>query len=197
VTIPAEPLSAVPLDLAFALDASLPPSMLQPFGAAASASEGEAFWSRRLGCWLAQLRSELPEVLRAASYSLGLRLTDDGGITPLNEQWRHHSGPTDVLAFAAQEQAPPAGEGTDREALGEHRGLREPVPLELGDIIISIETAARQAQTMGQAPGWEILFLASHGLLHLLGWDHPDEQTLAAMLERQERLIALDGEGLP
>jgi probable rRNA maturation factor len=37
----------------------------------------------------------------------------------------------------------------------------------------------------------ELLFLASHGLLHLLGWDHPDDQQLAAMLERQQRLLAL------
>jgi probable rRNA maturation factor len=65
--------------------------------------------------------------------------------------------------------------------------------MELGDIVISLETAVRQAGTIGQEPDREILFLASHGLLHLLGWDHPDGETLAAMLERQERLIGAPG----
>ena len=94
----------------------------------------------------------------------------------LNEQWRGKPGPTDVLAFAAQEEAPPltALDGT----------------LELGDIIISLDTAARQAAAAGQDLQEELLFLASHGLLHLLGWDHPDQASLQAMLARQERLVA-------
>ena len=63
-------------------------------------------------------------------------------------------------------------------------------PLELGDIVISLETAARQAAAAGTSLEAELLFLASHGLLHLLGWDHPDEASLSAMLARQEALIA-------
>jgi probable rRNA maturation factor len=62
--------------------------------------------------------------------------------------------------------------------------------LELGDIVISLETAARQAGEHGQSLERELLFLASHGVLHLLGWDHPDAASLAAMLNRQERLLA-------
>jgi rRNA maturation RNase YbeY len=62
--------------------------------------------------------------------------------------------------------------------------------LELGDIVISLDTAARQAPEHGHSLERELLFLASHGLLHLLGWDHPDGASLAAMLERQERLLA-------
>jgi rRNA maturation RNase YbeY len=62
-------------------------------------------------------------------------------------------------------------------------------PLELGDIVISLETAARQAEAGGTGLEAELLFLASHGLLHLLGWDHPDEPSLTAMLARQETLI--------
>ena len=61
--------------------------------------------------------------------------------------------------------------------------------LELGDIVISLDTAARQAPEHGHSLERELLFLASHGLLHLLGWDHPDDASLAAMLERQERLL--------
>jgi len=68
-------------------------------------------------------------------------------------------------------------------------GETDDEPLELGDIVISLETAARQAETGGTDLEAELLFLASHGLLHLLGWDHPDEPSLTAMLARQEALI--------
>jgi probable rRNA maturation factor len=67
----------------------------------------------------------------------------------------------------------------------------EAEPLELGDIVISVETAARQAPEHGHSLERELLFLASHGLLHLLGWDHPDEASLAAMLAQQEQLLAV------
>ena len=62
--------------------------------------------------------------------------------------------------------------------------------LELGDIVISLETAARQATEHGHTLPQELLFLASHGLLHLLGWDHPDQASLTAMLQRQEGLCS-------
>ena len=83
--------------------------------------------------------------------------------------------------------------GLEREALDDEPGLAwEPSgePLELGDIVISLESAARQAAAAGTSLEAELLFLASHGLLHLLGWDHPDEASLAAMLSRQETLLA-------
>ena len=112
----------------------------------------------------------------------------DAEIAELNQQWRQIAGPTDVLAFAAQdeglEQAPamPMPAWIDGDGEGE--------PLELGDIVISLDTAARQAGEHGHSLERELLFLASHGLLHLLGWDHPDEASLAAMLARQEQLLA-------
>ena len=62
--------------------------------------------------------------------------------------------------------------------------------LELGDIVISLETAARQAPDQGHSLAQELQFLASHGLLHLLGWDHPDDASLQAMLARQDQLLA-------
>ena len=82
--------------------------------------------------------------------------------------------------------------GWEREALDDARGLAwesSGEPLELGDIVISLESAARQAAAAGTSLEAELQFLASHGLLHLLGWDHPDEASLATMLSRQEALI--------
>jgi probable rRNA maturation factor len=137
----------------------------------------ETLWSAHLTGWLTQLGPELPAHLRAPGYSLGLQLCDDAAIATLNQTWRHRSGPTDVLAFAAQEEAPPVPQGEGD------------VWLELGDIVISLDTAQRQARDAGHGLGEELLFLASHGLLHLVGWDHPDADSLAAMLERQTALL--------
>jgi len=176
------PPRAVELDLAFQLepepDAALAELQRQA-GTWADAERAPLAWQELLSAWLQRLHAELPPSLQAPAYSLGLALVDDASIADLNQDWRQHPGPTDVLAFAAQEQAP---------ALPQLLAAGE--PLELGDIVISLQTAARQAQQSGQPLAEELHFLASHGLLHLLGWDHPDEASLAAMLARQEELLA-------
>ena len=164
------------LDLAVTIDGPLPNGLSPAAGSLLRAEDAPQAWSAHLARWLNELQSELPDDLRSPTYSLGLRLTGDSAIAELNQLWRRQSGPTDVLAFAALEEAPPG--------VGDHEQ-----PLELGDIVISFETAARQADELGEALEQELLFLASHGLLHLLGWDHPDEPSLQAMLDRQERLL--------
>jgi probable rRNA maturation factor len=63
------------------------------------------------------------------------------------------------------------------------------MPLYLGDIVISIDTAQQQAQKQGHTLLTELAWLASHGLLHLLGWDHPDEESLERMLKQQVKLL--------
>ena len=69
--------------------------------------------------------------------------------------------------------------------------LQQATTLELGDIVVSVPTAARQAIEQGHSLERELQWLVSHGLLHLLGWDHPDEATLNAMIACQERLLAM------
>ena len=168
----------IDLDLAFAADPELAPELLKAGGSWLDPLEGADPWHGLLSTWLAELAGELPTELLAPAYSLGLSLVGDAEIAALNGDWRAKSGPTDVLAFAAQDagldDAPP---------------MPMPGPLELGDIVISVETAARQAPEHGHDLERELLFLASHGLLHLLGWDHPDEPSLEAMLARQEQLL--------
>lgn len=176
------------LDLAFEADDSLEPALLSAAGELADPLAGAELWHERLSGWLAAMAAELPEELQAPAYSLGLSLVGDAEIAELNQDWRDKAGATDVLAFAAQddglEDAPamPMPDWDEEDGDGE--------PLELGDIVISLETAARQAPEHGHSLEQELLFLASHGLLHLLGWDHPDDASLAAMLARQEQLIA-------
>lgn len=69
--------------------------------------------------------------------------------------------------------------------------LHQQQPLYLGDIVISVETAARQALDSRRTLPQEIAWLAAHGLLHLLGWDHPDDESLTQMLDQQSQLLSL------
>ena len=176
------------LDLAFEADPELPAALLQAAGAWADPLQGAEPWHGLISSWLAALTNELPEALQAPAYSLGLSLVGDGEIAALNGDWRQKPEPTDVLAFAAQDEGLEQAPAMPMPAWSDGHGEGE--PLELGDIVISLETAARQAGEHGHSLERELLFLASHGLLHLLGWDHPDEASLAAMLARQEQLLA-------
>jgi probable rRNA maturation factor len=116
------------------------------------------------------------------TYELSLRLTSDGEIQALNAQFRQQDRPTDVLSFAALEVDFPQGADNSTDAT-----------IYLGDIIISVDTAARQAPEHGYSLRKELAWLASHGLLHLLGWDHPDEASLLLMLDRQASLLRSNG----
>ncbi|MBE9170571.1 rRNA maturation RNase YbeY [Pleurocapsales cyanobacterium LEGE 06147] len=133
-------------------------------------------WKYWFQTWLEALYPNIPV---ADAYELSLRLTSDRQITILNEQYRQKNRPTDVLAFAALEADIPLP--PDEDYLSE--------PLYLGDIVISLDTAARQAQAEVHSLSVELAWLAAHGLLHLLGWDHPDEQSLEKMLAEQTKLL--------
>ena len=192
---PPGPAATVDLDLAFSVDPDLEPGLLQAGGTWVDPLQGADLWHGLLAAWLSTLQAELPSQLQSPAYSLGLSLVGDAEIAALNADWRGKPGPTDVLAFATQDDdldgtaAFPLlpQDGSDAESW-------EGEPLELGDIVISIETAARQAADHGHNLEQELLFLASHGLLHLLGWDHPDDTSLEAMLARQERLVKVPAE---
>lgn len=130
-------------------------------------------WSQT---WLASLASDLP---LATGYEFTVRLTGDREIQQFNAQYRQQDKPTDVLSFPTLEFSVPAIATDDDE------------PFYLGDILISVETARRQAEEQSHGLDIEIGWLITHGLLHLLGWDHPDEARLQAMLLQQETLLRL------
>jgi len=135
-------------------------------------------WETWFKAWVLSLEDSLPPV---ESYELSLRLTDDAEIESLNSQYRGQAKPTDVLAFAALEVELPLNQQITEE------------PLYLGDVVISVETATRQCQEKGHSLRLELGWLATHGFLHLLGWDHPDETSLIKMLSQQENLLTLVG----
>lgn len=132
-------------------------------------------WEKWFNQWLEMLLNSLPT---ASSYEIGLRLTDDGEIQQMNHQYRQINQSTDVLAFAAIDANLPQSEE-----------MTAAIPLYLGDIVLSIDTAKRQAEVQGHSLSTELAWLAAHGLLHLLGWDHPDDKTLGEMLKQQVLLL--------
>ena len=132
-------------------------------------------WENWFQEWLEILNDYLPT---APSYEVSLRLTTDTEIQTLNSQYREQDKPTDVLAFASLEANLPQSEEMLRS-----------MPLYLGDIIVSVDTAQRQAQQQEHSLSTELAWLTAHGLLHLLGWDHPDEQSLMEMLQQQVILL--------
>jgi probable rRNA maturation factor len=170
------------------LDLSLDASDVEEPGLLNGTLLSHARWVTVLQQWIELVRSNpnlsCPTLVQqAAEVSLGLHFTNDAGIAELNSQWRQQSGPTDVLSFAALDDTPDWLEGAAVE--GE--------AVELGDIIVSVDTAQRQAQSHNHSLGYELHWLISHGLLHLLGWDHPDARSLSGMLALQERLLDSTG----
>ncbi len=105
---------------------------------------------------------------------LSIALVDDAGISALNRDFRAVDAPTDVLAFPLQE-----GEGADRA-----------VPL-LGDVVVALETALRQARRRGTSLDAEVMRLLVHGVLHLLGHDHAHPAETRAMRAEERRLLAV------
>ncbi|MBR8830510.1 MAG: Endoribonuclease YbeY [Chroococcopsis gigantea SAG 12.99] len=136
----------------------------------------QSTWQDWVRSWLTFLQDYLPA---AESYELSLRLTTDTEIQFYNREYRHKDQPTDVLAFAALEVDNPIPDEDWHE------------PLYLGDIIISVDTADKQARQQGHGLTHELTWLTAHGILHLLGWDHPDDSSLEEMLSLQETLLKL------
>ena len=114
-----------------------------------------------------------------ADRELSLVLTDDAHIRELNATWRGEDKATDVLSFAMDE-------GEELAGLQPIDGLDAP----LGDIVISVETAARDAAALGRPPEELAVFLLVHGLCHLLGHDHAEPDEAAAMRAEEDRLLA-------
>jgi len=104
---------------------------------------------------------------------LSLLIVDDDKITPLNEQYRGRTGPTNVLAF-------PMNEGAFADLM----------PHLLGDVVISVETCLREAQSTGISFEHHFTELLIHGILHLFGYDHEQsEEEEHRMATKSEKIL--------
>lgn len=113
---------------------------------------------------------------------LEVRFITIADMTELNGQWMGEDGPTDVLSFPMDELRP----GTEEEASEE--GM-------LGSVVLCPEVASRQARDAGHSTVEEMLLLTTHGILHLLGFDHaePEEEREMFALQRHLLLTFLAG----
>lgn len=134
--------------------------------------------------WLEPVEAMAQQALMALGLDqveLSILLCDDPVIAALNEEWREVEGPTDVLSFPQED---------------EDWALPEGMPRTLGDVVISVDTAARQALALGHSLEVELRVLLVHGLLHLLGHDHEGEEAEAAAMRKAEaELLAVLGSG--
>ena len=108
-------------------------------------------------------------------YELSVSIIDDETIHTYNKQYRGIDRPTDVLSFAFQD---------DEDMI-----LDSKMPTELGDILISYETMLRQADDYGHSIDREMCFLFTHGLLHLLGYDHMEKDDEKEMFALQNEIL--------
>jgi probable rRNA maturation factor len=137
--------------------------------------------------------------------SIGLILSDDAELAELNEAHLGHEGPTDVLSFPllGPEAFPSHAGGRDPEAPSRHgKAASFPRPpgqrIHLGDIVVSVERAAKQAaEGRGGQTGdvrWsaadELGLLVTHGALHICGWDHEHSEEEREMRALERRLLA-------
>ena len=138
------------------------------------------FWEHTFLMWINILLNEFKQflpnyLLNKNSGSLSFEIVDDLKISELNQTWLNKSGPTDVLSFPI---------------LSKEDSFYDTNSAEFGDIFISLEMALKQSIEYNNSVEQEVIWLASHGLLHLLGWDHQDQNQLENMLKIQEYLIS-------
>jgi probable rRNA maturation factor len=107
---------------------------------------------------------------------LSVLAVDVATMSSLHQQWMDEDGPTDVLSFPMDELRP----GTDDE---------EPEPGLLGDVVLCPVVAAEQAVAAGHPTAQELDLLTTHGILHLLGYDHAEPDEEREMFELQTRLL--------
>jgi len=118
---------------------------------------------------------------------LSVLLVDEPAMTELHVRWMGEEGPTDVLSFPMDELRPPQPGGSQGER---ERSDPSGMPGLLGDVVICPQVAVAQARRAKHSTGDEIDLLCTHGILHLLGYDHADPAEHAAMFGLQDRLLS-------
>ena len=136
------------------------------------------FWEKVFLSWINTILkknyNKFPNfIFEKKSFSLGLQIISNQEIASINEKWLQKKGPTDVLSFP----------------IISNESLYNLDHIELGDIFISLETALEQSYEYKHSIYREILWLASHGFLHLMGWEHNNDLDLENMLNFQEYLL--------
>ncbi|WP_029149866.1 rRNA maturation RNase YbeY [Microbacterium indicum] len=120
------------------------------------------------------VQHDLAELHVSPDADLAVLLVDEAAMSELHVQWMDEPGPTDVLSFPMDELRPGSAEAPTPAGL-------------LGDIVVCPQVAERQAETAGHGLMDEMFLLTTHGLLHVLGYDHalPEEERQMFGLQRE------------
>ncbi len=133
---------------------------------------------------LSSLARRVCELLHVEDYELNIQLVDSAEIHKLNREYRQIDRPTDVLAFPQVEWQEP------RLISGKQETMKDSSPIKvLGDIIISLDEAAQNAQDIDHPLDQEVGFLVTHGVLHLCGHDHKEKDEEALMTSQQKIIM--------
>ena len=137
------------------------------------------FWEKVFSKWMdlviLEKGSEFTEVFRVRNFSLSFEIINNNEIEKLNRKWLNKTGATDVLSFPI----------IDKDYVFGDIDF-----LELGDLFVSLEMASSQSKENKHSLRNEIIWLASHGFLHLLGWEHNSDNDLRDMVDFQNYLIS-------
>jgi probable rRNA maturation factor len=166
------------------LTGDMPPEKLTEVKGRGTGTVAVRITFNRKGAVSAEVVAIMKKIARIAVEALPLAvaaevsvvLCDDRAIHRLNSKWRGVDAPTDVLAFPQM-----------TEDDWQNPAIRQVL---LGDIVLSLESANRQAKKYGHSTEREILYLFTHGLLHLLGHDHLEEDERYLMRRREEEIMA-------
>ncbi len=117
---------------------------------------------------------------------LSVLLVDEAAMADLHQRWMGEAGPTDVLSFPMDEIWPPPPGGSQAD----HGGDGEAAPGLLGDVVLCPQVAIEQASKAEHSFQDELDLLCTHGILHLLGYDHGEPEEHATMFGLQDRVLA-------
>ena len=126
---------------------------------------------------VARMAERMLSALNLEDSELSILLTNDAFMKEINFEHRGKDKPTDVLSFPQNEFDAPEQPRADANLLF------------LGDVVISVDTALRQAQSRKRPLEHEVCFLLAHGVMHLLGHDHADADEKKAMTKRTQFLV--------
>ena len=140
----------------------------------AQGSEPQASWFEALAHDVLQAEGVSPPL------EVSVILTDEETVHTMNRHYRNVDAPTDVIAFYTED-----GATADERFVTPSDGVRR-----LGDVVISFPQALEQAREQGHSVEKELTLLVTHGLLHLLGYDHEVEEDALRMRGREAMLMS-------
>lgn len=141
---------------------------------------------------ISKIAKNILRSLELSNLDLSIHFTDADGIKLLNSEYREKPQSTDVLSFPQIDFEHPVTL-ENCSALPYAKKLAIPVPL--GDIVISLDDAAKNASSIGHSLAREVCFLLVHSTLHLVGHDHINEDDEAAMISEQKAIMKILSEG--